>query len=292
MIISHIIGGLGNQMFQYALGRTLSLARGVPLKLDTTDFSGYELHQGFQLARVFSVPAEEATYNDVAAMLGWRRYQILRRIMGRPGLLIVRGKRLIVEPCLDYWDGIHQVPAYCYLSGYWQSERYFQEYRQEIRSDFTFRKPLSGQNQEWSRRIRGVISVSLHIRRGDYVRNPETNAVHGLCSIDYYQSAARHIADLVEAPEFFVFSDDISWARENLNLDFPCHYICENEGGDSYIDMQLMSLCRHYIIANSSFSWWGAWLNPRDDKIVVAPHKWFSRKPRPRDLLPDRWVIL
>lgn len=292
MIISHIIGGLGNQMFQYALGRSLSLARGVPLKLDTTDFSGYGLHYGFQLANVFSVPAEEATYDDVVDMLAWRRYRIVRRIMRRPGFSRFRSKRLIVEPYLDYWEGIHQVPAHCYLIGYWQSERYFKEHDRQIRSDFTFRKPLVGANQEWSRRIGDVTSVSLHIRRGDYARNPKTHTVHGLCSLDYYQAAACYIADMVHTPEFFVFSDDISWAKENLSLNYPCHYVCENNGDNSYIDMQLLSLCRHHIISNSSFGWWGAWLNPRDGKIVVAPNKWFARKPRPRDLLPDRWIIL
>lgn len=139
----------------------------------------------------------------------------------------------------------------------------------------------------------GGTAVSLHVRRGDYVSDARTHAAHGLCSIDYYRAAVRYIIDRVEAPEFFVFSDDIAWARGNLDISHPCHYLDHNRGAESYNDMRLMSLCHHHIIANSSFSWWGAWLNPRDDKIVVAPARWFaSGNRRLDDLFPPGWVTL
>jgi hypothetical protein len=125
------------------------------------------------------------------------------------------------------------------------------------------------------------------------VADPKTRAVLGPCSLDYYRSAARHVAERVATPEFFVFSDDIAWARDNLDIAFPCHFIDDNRGMESYNDMRLMSLCRHHILANSSFSWWGAWLNPRADKIVVAPGRWFvGGERRVDDLVPQGWVTL
>lgn len=135
--------------------------------------------------------------------------------------------------------------------------------------------------------------MSLHVRRGDYVSDARTHATLGVCSLDYYRAAVRYIADHVEAPEFFVFSDDIAWAQANLELGHPCHYVDHNRGAESYNDMRLMSLCRHHIIANSSFSWWGAWLNPRADKVVVAPARWFAGGNRVvDDLFPPGWVRL
>lgn len=119
-------------------------------------------------------------------------------------------------------------------------------------------------------------SVSLHVRRGDYVRNSRTNATHGVCSIEYYQSAIEYILERVKHPILYVFSDDIEWVKQNLRTHLPTEYIDHNQGAASHFDMRLMSLCRHHVIANSSFSWWGAWLNPDPNKIVIAPRKWFA----------------
>jgi hypothetical protein len=110
--------------------------------------------------------------------------------------------------------------------------------------------------------------------------------------LDYYREAIRHIAERVEQPRFFVFSDDIAWVKDNLIIDFPSHYVDHNHGTESYSDMRLMSLCQHHIIANSSFSWWGAWLNPITDKIVIAPRRWFANQTDVRDLIPQDWVTL
>lgn len=292
MIISHIIGGLGNQMFQYALGRSRSLTIGTPLRLHVSDFAGYGLHQGFQLGHVFDCDFPLASDGDVRTLLGWRGYRLCRRVLMHSRAAALRGTRFVVEPHFDYWPGISETGGDCYLAGYWQSEKYFRHLEKVIRSDFTFRVPLAGQNNEWALRIGNARAVSLHVRRGDYASNPRTLAVHGLCPPDYYNSAIDFVTRRIESPEFFVFSDDIPWVREHLYITHPCHYIDHNKGGDSHNDMRLMSLCRHHIIANSSFSWWGAWLNSRSDKIVIAPQRWFANGRDVKDLIPEGWVTL
>ena len=292
MVISNIIGGLGNQMFQYAAGRALALRKGTDHFLDISGFESYGLHQGFELRSIFSCPARIASKTDVKSMLGWQASPRIRRMLSQPLLSSLRRKEMIVEPSFGYWTGIGSVPANSYLIGYWQSEKYFEDHASAIRSEFAFKPPLDGLNQEIVGRIRLSNAVSLHVRRGDYAKNPKTLAVHGLCSPDYYRAAIRHAADRITSPRFFVFSDDIEWARENLALDFPCEFIDHNKGKESYKDMQLMSLCRHHIIANSSFSWWGAWLNPDPQKIVIAPQKWFANGTAVNDLLPERWLKL
>jgi len=292
MIISHIIGGLGNQMFQYALGRSRSLELGTPLRLHVSDFADYGLHQGFQLGNVFDCVFQFASEKEVRSFLGWRGYCLWRKILRRGSAAGLRGARFVVEPHFDYWPGILETPTDCYLAGYWQSEKYFRNNEKVIRSDFTFKVPLIGPNIEAASRIANSNAVSLHVRRGDYAANPRTLAVHGLCSLDYYRSAVDFVARHVESPEFFIFSDDIAWVREHLDITRACHYIDHNRGTDSHNDMRLMSLCRHHIIANSSFSWWGAWLNPRPDKIVIAPRRWFAGGQAVRDLIPESWVSL
>jgi hypothetical protein len=110
--------------------------------------------------------------------------------------------------------------------------------------------------------------------------------------MNYYCTAIQYVSERVEQPHFYVFSDDMAWAKENLKLEFPCHYMEHNKGAESYNDMRLMSLCRHHIIANSSFSWWGAWLNPGTSKIVIAPKNWFAKPADVSDLYPAGWVTL
>lgn len=291
-ILVQIIGGLGNQMFQYAAGRALSLRLSVPFRLDVSGFSGYGLHHGFELPRVFECEAEIATEMEIRDCLGWRSSRLARKILMRPRFAILHGTRLVVEPYFQYWPGIREVSHNAYLVGYWQSQKYFSEVAETIRADFTFRHPLSSQNAELAGKIAQTMAVSLHVRRGDYVSDPKTKAAHGLCSIDYYRAAVQHMAERIERPEFFIFSDDIAWARANLEIDFPCWYVDHNQGGESYNDMRLMSLCRHHIIANSSFSWWGAWLNPNPEKTVLAPRKWFANDNNVADLFLADWVVL
>lgn len=292
MIITKIIGGLGNQMFQYAAGRALSLRNNTDLALDVSGFKNYKLHQGFEFPRLFNQHYAIATQTDIFKMLGWQTPSLVRRVLARKQFASLRHASFIAEPHYQYWSGINNTPKNCYLSGYWQSEKYFGDVSAQIREDFTFVLPLEGKNAELSERIVESNAISLHIRRGDYVSNQQTTATHGLCSIDYYQEAIRYIAERVQDPQFFVFSDDIAWVRDNLKIDFPHHYVDHNSGAQSYNDMRLMSLCQHHIIANSSFSWWGAWLNPSVAKIVIAPKKWFVTDTDTSDLYPSGWITL
>ena len=291
MIITNVIGGLGNQMFQYAFGRALSLRYRVPLRLDVSDFEAYRL-RGFQLKSIFPLAAEAATDGDRREVLGWRGYPAALRTLRRPRLERWRGSRLLVQdlskPAAHY---LSAASADCYLLGYWQSEAYFAEVADVIREDFRFTPALAGRNAEWAERIRRVVSASLHIRRGDYASDPATRAMHGLCSLEYYEAAGRMIADRNPGVEFFVFSDDLEWARGHLRMPWPHHFVDSNASHDSFHDMHLMSLCRHHIIANSSFSWWGAWLSEYEGKTVIAPHRWLAGADL-LDIVPARWTRL
>lgn len=292
MVITNLIGGLGNQMFQYAAGRALSLQHHDSLLLDISGFANYALHQGFELERIFNCTAEIATESDVRSILSWQYLPTIRRVVSRSGMDVFRRKGLILEPYFHYWQGIKDVPHNCFLVGYWQSEKYFKNVASVIRHEFTFKLQLTNQNADIAEQVGKVNAVSLHVRRGDYANNPNTSATHGLCSLEYYQAAIKYITERVEQPVFFIFSDDVEWVKENLKMNFPCQYVAHNKGVESYNDMRLMSLCKHHIIANSTFSWWGAWLNSNAEKIVIAPKRWFVNTTDVSALIPQAWVTL
>lgn len=292
MIISWILGGLGNQMFQYAAGRALSLATRQSHLLDLQDFQGYRLHQGHEIDRVFHAPVTPATAADVKKLLGWRAGSLARRFLWRMRSPVLNGKNLAMEPYASFWPGLRAVHSPRYLMGYWQSERYFKDFEPEIRADFRFRGELAGSDFEIASRIGRCQSVSVHVRRGDYLTDVKTTRIFKVCSLEYYHQAVAHIAEKMSSPYFFVFSDDLQWAAANLRIPFPVEYVRGNQGAQSHVDMRLMSMCKHQIIANSSFSWWGAWLNEDPDKIVIAPRHWFSNGMDDRDLTPPQWIRL
>jgi len=292
MVISHILGGIGNQMFQYAAARALSLTTKQPYYLDINDFSNYKLHNGFELKRVFNLDIASADQATITKMLGWRSSHLARRILRRPQLASLRGERYIVQPYFNYWPGFFSLTGDVYLHGYWQSESYFKPFENIIRQDFTFREPLQGRNLELSTEISNHQSVSLHVRRGDYINDSKTAKIMDVCSLEYYLRAIDYIAKYVKHPVFYIFSDDIDWVKKNLPISFPCIYVDFNRDTESYRDMQLMSKCKHNVIANSSFSWWGAWLNANAEKVVVAPKRWFCNGTDDSDLIPKEWVRL
>lgn len=293
MIIANLIGGLGNQMFQYAAARALSIRKNTPLFLDITSFEAYNLHQGFELNRVFKTQAQIATDpNTIKNVLGWKSARLIRRALQRTELAWLRSNNFIIEPSFEYWDGIERASENCYLMGYWQSEKYFHDVEKLIRDDFSFKPELSDINHELSQKIVQSTSVSLHVRRGDYISNEKNKSIYSSCSLEYYQSAIAYISQKVKDPVFFIFSDDIEWTRNNLVIPFNHSYVSHNQAAESYNDMRLMSLCKHHVIANSSFSWWGAWLNRSADKIVIAPQKWFANDNNTKDLTPSSWVLL
>lgn len=280
-------------MFQYAAASSLAQKHGVPIRLDISDFGRFKAHNGFELNQVFQLKIPIATIDDVYSILGWQGASAVRRKLALPLFKRLRCKNYIVEPHFQYWQYINDVLAPSYLHGYWQSEKYFADSSEKIRGEFEFRGEMSPANLRVAEKICAAKnSVSLHVRRGDYAIEPRTKAIHGLCSISYYYDAIKYISDRIENPMFFVFSDDIPWVKKNLVIHHARVYIDYNKGVESYNDMHLMSLCRNQIIANSSFSWWGAWLNPVADRIVIAPKYWFAMKVDTSDLIPNEWVRL
>ena len=197
------------------------------------------------------------------------------------------------EPQFRYDPHLSDQKLPLYMDGYWQSELYFADAAEALRRELSPREPLDDVNAEMAQSIRQCTAVSLHVRRGDYVTNAHTNAYHGVCSLDYYRRAIDHIRGQISDAHLFVFSDDADWTRENLKTDLPTTYVSANPPDRGFRDIQLMSLCRHHIISNSSFSWWGAWLNPNPGKIVVAPSQWFAAGGNDTsDLVPGSWVRL
>jgi len=290
MIILHLSGGLGNQMFQYAFGRATAKKLGVELKLELTDPT-LIIHNGFELERIFNIQASGATEADIKAVLGMYRYRLIGKAFKVFGVTKIFKSPAIEEPHFHFSPEMLAIPDSSHINGYWQSEKYFLEIEDEIRSDFAFKLPMSQQNADIAEVINQTNSVSLHVRRNDFANNSRINSTHGLCSLEYYQGAIRYIAGRVERPSFFIFSDDATWVKSNLKVDFPCEFVEHNQGRESYNDMRLMSLCQHHIIANSSFSWWGAWLNPNPTKLVVAPQAWFANPHiDTRDLIPANWM--
>ena len=279
-IIVKCLGGLGNQMFQYAFYRCLRLD-GRSVVLDISEFDSYELHNGFELERIFGIRINLANANEVNKIKQMvSDANILQKIWWK----IANSKPIIHQESFAYSSRYKSFERSRYLEGYWQSEKYFDKYADVIRHEFNFPE-LDYKNTLLAEQICDSNSVSIHVRRGDYVNHP----IHGgICTLDYYQQAIDIITTKLINPKFFVFSN-INWCKVNLNLENAV-YITGNYGKDSYKDMQLMSMCKHNIIANSSFSWWGAWLNNNQDKIVIAPQKWFNDpKINTKDLIPDRW---
>ncbi|UWR43118.1 alpha-1,2-fucosyltransferase [Phaeobacter inhibens] len=281
MIITRLHGRLGNQMFQYAAGRALADRLGVSLTLDSR---GAELRGEGVLTRVFDL--DLATPDILPplrqrAPLGYALWRGLGQHLGT-------GPKLRREVGLGYNPDFVDWSDNSYLHGYWQSERYFAQSAERIRRDFTFPEYSNQQNAEMAARIGETNAISLHVRRGDYL----TLAAHVLCDQAYYEAALAQVLDGLEGqPTVYVFSDDPQWAKENLPL--PCDkVVVDFNGADTdYEDMRLMSLCKHNIIGNSSFSWWAAWLNQTPDRRVAGPAKWFGDpKLNNPDILPPGWL--
>jgi hypothetical protein len=286
MITVGLKGGLGNQLFQYALGRRLSLDHNCQLIIDARALSldplrNYALNQ-FQIsqppAKTFSYPLHG---------LGSRLNPLYK------ALSFTKTPTIINERGFNFDSQVLECADGTYLNGYWQSERYFLPIRRTLLDDLQLAKPLNKDQAQLAKKIEGGNSVSLHIRRGDYLTDTKTNSYHGLCDLDWYCRAANAITQDISNPHFFVFSDDYTWAKKNLLLSHPTHFIEPKADGQESIDMHLMSLCKHNIIANSSFSWWGAWLNQHSQKRVVAPANWFANAPHDTsDLIPSSWQRL
>lgn len=280
-------GGVGNQLFQYATARALALRLGVPLMVDDRQYRRrtwpvYAL-EAFAIA---ATPLDEKLLprSDHGFWPG-----LAVRLFGSGGRF-----RIFSEAGFAFDETVLSLPDWMYLQGNFQSPRYFVDQEKTLRRDLAFAVPMDAGNRAVADEIARTMAVSLHIRRGDYVTNPRTNRVHGTVDLDFYARAAELVASRCRStPTFFVFSDDPAWVAENLKLRFPMRPLVHNPPEKGTEDIRLMALCRHHVIANSSFSWWGAWLNPALDKIVVAPRAWFRDPTKDvHALMPPEWIRL
>lgn len=294
MVIVNIIGGIGNQMFQCAAGLALSERLGTELLYDIRMFDNYKLHNGFELNRVFLTQKKVANDHEIRRIIGWRASKFGKRLMRNRILQRYSCKKYFIEPCFSS-RSLDLLPKDIYMKGYWQSEKFFRGFEHIVHQHFRYKSTFANEeNIKISRALnKSLNSVSIHVRRGDYILNEKTNFVHGACDIDYYKNAMHYIEARINNPEYYIFSDEIEWAEKHLPVKGKKIFINHNNGIDSFNDMRLMSLCRHNIIANSSFSWWGAWLNMNKNKIVISPKRWFRNENiRKKGIVPDSWIKL
>lgn len=285
MVTVAVFGGLGNQMFQYAVGRALANRLGCRLQLDTRH---YDKSQAFPYGLGhFAIDAIVGTQRTLPPS----RSRTLKYFAWRH---LSRGSRFIRENGLSFNSNIARQRGNVYLKGYWQSERYFTEYADSIRHSFRLVDPPDAQNAQLLDTIGSAPSIAVHVRRGDYVSQSRTNAFHGTCSVDYYRAAVAQVARrLDDEPTVYLFSDDLDWAMENLKFGFKTVPVGHNDRSSAHEDLRLMASCNHQVISNSTFSWWAAWLNPHPAKMVIAPYPWFADpSAENRDIIPEDWAQL
>lgn len=284
-IIVKFNGGLGNQMFQWAFARMLEQVTGIKTLMDMSFFEK-------NYARPYDLSVFRLKLNQVEDKCTKLKLDIIWRFRKQLSGKWFFGTKLYSEPHFQFDPNVTKIKANTYVEGFFQSEKYFKCIENILREDFEFNVSPDFLNQETIEKIRLTNSVSLHIRRGDYVQKKRYQDTYATCSLDYYKKGVDYIAEkCVESPTLFIFSDDIEWVKKNLNLPYESIYVSNNTGDKSYEDMRLMSLCKHNVIANSSFSWWGAWLNSNKDKIVIAPQKWFNDASIVQtDVIPENWV--
>ncbi len=278
MIITKLAGGLGNQLFQYAIGRSQSERLGVPLKLDI-EHHVKDTKREYGL-KYFNISAQIATPDEIRKLKHDGFFDtIVQRLFGEKQTSV----------CLEYdYKKFHPsaltIPDNTYLAGFWQKEKYFENIQEILLKELTLKDPLPSETSALVEQIKHTNSVSIHIRRGDYTL-PKYAKIFYQCTPEYFYSAINTIKEKVANPHFFIFSNDIEWTK---TLDFPKEttYITP---GHPHDDLILMSMCKHNIIANSSFSWWGAWLNQNPEKIVIAPKHWFTED-SPEDSVPKDWI--
>ena len=285
MIYSRIFGGLGNQLFQYAAARAVSLRCGTELVLDAR-LAPVGSHWAFALDH-FNINARIADPSELPPGKDQRLGYAMWRVFGR-------NPKFLREKGLGYQENVATAPDGSYLHGYFQSERYFADVLDQLGDELRIITPPDTQNAEYAERIaQAGHTVSLHMRRGDYLGTLKSNATYATCDEGYYLRALERLSEGGSELKVFVFSDDPDWVRENLKLPYDMTAVGHNGPDKHYEDLRLMSCCSDHVIANSTFSWWGGWLDRRPDARVVGPAKWFNDpKMANPDILPSRWIAV
>lgn len=276
MRLIKMTGGLGNQMFIYAFYLRMK-KRYANTRIDLSDMMHYNVHYGYEIHQVFNLSKTEFCINQPLKKV--IEFLFFKKIYERkqdPSSLVPFDKKY-------FWPLL-------YFKGFYQSERFFADMTDEIRKAFTFNSSLY--NEKTKAMLEQIRqdgkAVSLHIRRGDYLEPKHWKTTGSVCQLPYYLNAIAEIGKRIDQPSYYIFSDDIAWVKENLSLQ-DAVFIDWNKGTESWQDMMLMSHCRHHIICNSTFSWWGAWLNPRKDKTVIMPERWFQHCETP-NIYPPGWI--
>jgi hypothetical protein len=286
-------GGLGNQMFQFATAKALALKLGTELELDLSFFN---LHGNKPWCRSYELEIFKHHARVKKVTFSLNKYIIY--IV--PTLKKNNVGKWILSKLKFYFDDDYQSKRFLSLRngttfyGTFPNENFFIQYRNEILTEFLFKDPLDSVCQQVSNEILKSNSVSIHIRRGDYL-NSKNSSIYYQCSLDWYNTAIQYLKERVDAPVFYFFSDDMDWVKENFKSTENSYFVDFNKGTTAYNDMRLMSLCKHNIIANSTFSWWGAWLNQYPGKIVIAPKNYYKKENKNKEkpnIMPESWILL
>lgn len=298
MVTVFLRGGLGNQMFQYAIGLSLAKKNNTALALDTVflndrlprprfTYRTYDLDI-FTIKPQFTRISE---FSNAVPLPGvW-----LGLDFAMTGATFLLGDRTVIREKQEgsFDPAVLNAPRSVFLWGRWQSEKYFRRASSEVRDAFQFRIPLEAEAAVLAKEVQKTNAISVHVRRGDYATFKNVLSHMGSTDLAYYRRALSYIATRVNNPSFFVFSDDIEWCKKKMPQDFPLTFVDPASAGfKGGFHLQLMSLCKHHIIANSTFSWWGAWLDRNPQKIVVAPRRWYADARKGDDIVPERWIRL
>jgi len=290
MIVVKLQGGLGNQMFQYAIGKVLEHNTGASLLFDCSFFDDQEKRPGFTPRQfelgIFNPLFQTASKDTIHSFFVESNSRRLRKNIGLPY------KKIYREDVCSFDVSILSLKGPVYLDGYFQSENYYAGNEQLVYNLFQFPEIQNYQSIELINSMESSTAVSVHFRRGDYVSDAVTGSFHGICSLDYYKQAFQLMDKKIASPHFYIFSDDIQWVEEQVaGWTHNITLVKRKNDAPAWLDMMLMSKCRHHIIANSSFSWWGAWLNNMPGKQVIAPRHWFNNVSiNTNDLVPAAWV--
>lgn len=282
MILIQLYGGIGNQMFQYALGRHLAAKQKVQLNYFFENPKG-AIPRGLELNN-FNIQATTASELAIFKVKGFKQSVFDKYWVNN----LLLGRRSAIERKYSFNPAVLEMPDNSFLKGYWQSEKYFLPIRELLLNDFKLKNEISPEAKEIEQQIRNSNSVAVHIRRGDYL-SPKNSEIYIALGADYYQNSARLILENKTDCKFFVFSDDYNWAKENFELNAAFEVLKPNENPAT--DLYLMSQCKHQITANSSYSWWAAWLNTNPEKMVISPKKWFKTPVfETDDRIPESWI--
>ena len=272
MIIARPVGGLANQMSVYAAARALAEKHNVPLKIDLAGLTEDKLHELEKL----SIKLDIATEDEIKKVSRISSNKFVEKIKKKLRRKLGLNFGVYKESTLSFDDGFFDLQDNTYIWGNFASIKYYDPIISILRNEFKVKSLLSDETKKWETKIKNCNAVSLHIRRGDYANDTKTREYHGLLPISYYEEAIEEIMKRTEAPEFFIFSDDLEWVKESLKVNCCMHFVDANDSQNGYQDYHLMLQCSHHIIANSGFSRWPAYLNDKQDKIVCMPKVWFK----------------